>query len=117
LGALLAVAKGIDDVSKMKVPKEIGRRLLQCFDSLGQEDKDQMTPPKCNDCGSEMEVGFMVGPEAMGLDWHSGVPKPETLFGLKTQQYKINRKQMLTTITYRCTKCGLLKSYAHEKDS
>lgn len=76
-----------------------------------------MTNPKCTDCGSEMENGFMVGSEAMGVDWHRGVPKLATLFGFKTSAYKIDRTQVLETKTYRCTKCGLLKSYAYEKES
>jgi len=64
-----------------------------------------------------MENGFIVGPEAMGVDWHRGVPEPATLFGLKTQQYKIDRTQIMQTKTFRCTQCGLLKSYASRKES
>jgi hypothetical protein len=32
LGALLAISTGIDDVSKLNVPAEVGRRLIQCYD-------------------------------------------------------------------------------------
>ena len=39
LGVLLAISMGVDDVSEMKVPEEVGRRLLQCYDSLGQEEE------------------------------------------------------------------------------
>ena len=76
-----------------------------------------MTNPKCNDCGTEMETGFLVDQQGLGVDWHRGVPNPETVFGFETSAYKIDRTQMLETRTFRCTKCGLLKSYALEKDS
>jgi len=32
LGALIAISSGIEDVSKLQVPVEVGRRLVQCFD-------------------------------------------------------------------------------------
>ncbi len=32
LGALVAISTGIDDVSKLNVPAEVGRRLVQCYD-------------------------------------------------------------------------------------
>ena len=31
LGALIAISTGIEDVSKLKVPVEVGRRLIQCY--------------------------------------------------------------------------------------
>src|SRR3984957_12807825 len=31
LGALIAISTGVEDVSKLNVPVEIGRRLLQCY--------------------------------------------------------------------------------------
>jgi hypothetical protein len=31
LGALIAISTGVDDVSKLKVPTEVGRRLIECF--------------------------------------------------------------------------------------
>jgi len=37
LGALLAISAGVEDVSKMNVPVEVGKRLLQCYDDLGKE--------------------------------------------------------------------------------
>ena len=40
LGSLLVISMGVTDVSKMKVPEEVGRKLLQCYDSLGQEDEE-----------------------------------------------------------------------------
>lgn len=37
LGALIAISTGVDDVAKLKVPVEVGRRLLQCYYSLGKK--------------------------------------------------------------------------------
>lgn len=40
LESLLAISMGVTDVAKMKVSEEVGRRLLQCYDDLGQEDEE-----------------------------------------------------------------------------
>ena len=32
LGALIAIPTGVEDVSKLGVPVEVGRRLVQCYD-------------------------------------------------------------------------------------
>jgi hypothetical protein len=32
LGALIAISTGVEDVSKLNVPVEVGRRLVQCYD-------------------------------------------------------------------------------------
>jgi hypothetical protein len=32
LGALVAISTGVEDVSKLNVPVEVGRRLVQCYD-------------------------------------------------------------------------------------
>jgi hypothetical protein len=32
LGALIGISSGIKDVSKLNVPVEVGRRLIQCYD-------------------------------------------------------------------------------------
>ncbi len=37
LGALIAISTGVDDVAKLNVPAEVGRRLLQCYDDLRKE--------------------------------------------------------------------------------
>lgn len=76
-----------------------------------------MNNPKCSDCGTEMEAGFLVDQRGLGADWHRGVPELAKFVGLETSAYKIDRTQLLATSTFRCTKCGLLKSYAPEKDS
>ncbi len=40
LGSLLVISMGITDVTKMKVSDDVGRKLLECYDSLGQEDEE-----------------------------------------------------------------------------
>jgi hypothetical protein len=37
LGALIANSTGVDDVARLNVPVEVGRRLLQCYDDLGKK--------------------------------------------------------------------------------
>ena len=37
LGALIAIATGVEDVTKLDVPVEVGSRLLQCYNDLGKE--------------------------------------------------------------------------------
>lgn len=37
IGALIGISTGIDDVSKLNVPVEVGQQLLQCYDELGKE--------------------------------------------------------------------------------
>ena len=34
LGALIAISSGVDDVAKLNVPAEVGRRLIRCYDDL-----------------------------------------------------------------------------------
>jgi hypothetical protein len=37
LAALIAISSGVEDVSKLGVPVEVGRRLLQCYDNLSRD--------------------------------------------------------------------------------
>jgi hypothetical protein len=37
LGALVAISTGVEDVSKLNVPGEVGRRLVQCYDNPSGE--------------------------------------------------------------------------------
>jgi hypothetical protein len=32
LGALIAISTGLEDLSKLNIPVEVGRRLIQCYD-------------------------------------------------------------------------------------
>ena len=34
LGALIAISTGVEDVAKLNVPVEVGRRLIRCYDDL-----------------------------------------------------------------------------------
>ena len=37
LGALVAISTGIDDLSKLNVPQEVGRRLIECHKELRKD--------------------------------------------------------------------------------
>jgi hypothetical protein len=37
LGALIAISAGVEDVSKLNVPVEVGRRLVRCYDNPSGE--------------------------------------------------------------------------------
>ena len=37
LAALLAISTGVEDVEALGVPVEVGRKLLACYDALGEE--------------------------------------------------------------------------------
>jgi hypothetical protein len=37
VGALIAISTGFEDVSKLGVPAEVGRRLLECYDGLSKD--------------------------------------------------------------------------------
>ena len=37
LGALIAISTGVDDVTRLNVPAEVGHRLLKCYDDLRKE--------------------------------------------------------------------------------
>ena len=37
VGALIAISFGVEDVAELGVPVEVGRRLLECYDELGED--------------------------------------------------------------------------------
>lgn len=37
LGALIAISAGVEDVARLGVPADVGRKLLQCYDDLGKD--------------------------------------------------------------------------------
>jgi hypothetical protein len=37
LGALIAISSGVEDVEKLAVPIEVGRRLMECYDGLSED--------------------------------------------------------------------------------
>ena len=67
---------------------------------------------KCLECGGEMEEGFLLdrghGNSANVESWIEGEPQ-RAWYGLKTRG-----KTRFAVETYRCARCGLLKSYAPE---
>lgn len=40
IGALIAISTGVEDVASLNVPEEVGRRLLECYDKLGEGGMD-----------------------------------------------------------------------------
>ncbi len=37
LAALIVISTGVEDVGKLGVPPDVGRKLLTCYDALGEE--------------------------------------------------------------------------------
>ena len=37
LGALIAISTGVDDVTRLNVPKEVGQKLIQCYHDLREQ--------------------------------------------------------------------------------
>ena len=37
LGALIAISTGVEDVAKLNVPVDVGRRLIRCYDDPAKE--------------------------------------------------------------------------------
>ncbi len=70
-----------------------------------------MTAPKvCVECKSEMEEGFTVDfshANSLQTRWHRGKPAKGWVV-----EAKVKTEEMLRITTYRCTGCGLLRSYA-----
>ena len=67
----------------------------------------------CPECGSSMVEGFIVDMAhgaRMVPRWIAGAPERTWGAGAKTKG-----KEARTVETYRCTKCGLLRSYAYEQ--
>lgn len=69
----------------------------------------------CSQCNARMEQGFIINiaevSEATIAEWHPGEVEYKTFLGLEAG-IKTNKSQMLKIVTYRCPKCGLLRSYA-----
>lgn len=37
IGALIAISTGVTDVARLPVPADVGQKLLECYDALGEE--------------------------------------------------------------------------------
>ncbi|HEX7998362.1 MAG TPA: PF20097 family protein [Pyrinomonadaceae bacterium] len=66
---------------------------------------------KCPDCGGEMVEGFILDMTYGGQlvpRWLKGRPEKSMWTGIKAKG-----KDCRSVETYRCVKCGLLRSYAN----
>jgi hypothetical protein len=80
--------------------------------------KDTLT---CPDCDGTMEVGFLPEVTQNGMAgmtvWQAGPPDPQKFLGLfETGTIKVDWKHVVPVTTFRCRRCGLLKSYALPAD-
>ena len=70
-----------------------------------------MQPPTCPKCSSVMDSGFVidkVGKEfAEAPEWAEGVPERAFWIGLK-----LAGRERHAIVTYRCSACGYLESFA-----
>ena len=69
------------------------------------------TAKKCPDCGVEMVEGFILDLTYGGQRvprWLRGSPEESAWTGVKAKG-----KECRSVETYRCIKCGLLRSYAN----
>jgi hypothetical protein len=75
-----------------------------------------MTVPMCPTCRVAMDDGFIVDHGHLNsptqAEWTGGPPTRSWYGGLKLK----NRIHLPVT-TYRCPACGLLQSYARDKDA
>ena len=70
----------------------------------------------CLRCQGAMETGFMVdntyGARLVG-SWMAGEPEFASFFGRVVNALaKMKDRTPINTVTYRCTACGYLESYA-----
>ncbi len=64
-------------------------------------------PQTCPDCNTSMEEGLTLDLESRRTQtWLRG-PAEETWFGIKTRG-----KKLLRVVSYRCPRCGFLKTFA-----
>lgn len=73
--------------------------------------------PNCPDCQCRMDLGFLpelADNHITGLTgWHPGAAEVKRFLGMKTHQIRVDWKQVYPVTTFRCPRCGLLRSYAH----
>ena len=75
--------------------------------------KNQQTV--CPDCGAQMEVGFLFdrdGGAILVQRWIKGPPEPGWFQREPNAGYSARGRECRLVETYRCSSCGLLKSYA-----
>ena len=74
-----------------------------------------MQPPTCPKCSSGMEPGFVIdrtGKEfSSAPEWAEGAPEQSFWLGMK-MGLKLAGRERHAVVTYRCSACGYLESYA-----
>lgn len=67
-----------------------------------------LVPPTCAKCDGEMEVGYIPDyrPSIKPSFWVKGLPKKSFWTGI------VEPDRLTPIITFRCTNCGYLESYA-----
>jgi hypothetical protein len=73
--------------------------------------------PRCAECRTAMEEGFLTDTTSSGtieMHWHPGPPERSKFLGIEGA-VKTDAKRMLSVRTFRCPKCGLLRSFALPK--
>ena len=70
-----------------------------------------MTPAECPTCRIAMEQGFLIDRAHLNVpsrsEWSEGQPEITWWRGLKLKGH-----ERIATVTFRCSRCGLLQSYA-----
>lgn len=68
----------------------------------------------CPKCSNAMEEGFTVdrGQDFYVPIWQPGQPKAARFLGMGLGGIVAKRKLWRSIVTYRCTQCGFLESYA-----
>lgn len=77
-----------------------------------------MKTPNCPDCNSAMEPGFLPDAgyrEIRQSYWHRGEPEASRFLGMKVSREAVryDADEAVPITTYRCARCGLLRSFAH----
>jgi hypothetical protein len=71
--------------------------------------------PQCPDCQELMEIGFLPYQEDAAvceIRWYPGEVEYYSLFGVRSSNIKTDSAKYRKVTSYRCPKCGLLRSYA-----
>lgn len=70
----------------------------------------------CNECMSSMTPGFVIdiaSKSAYQLMWHEGLPEDIIENGFVKKFEELDHNNIAFVKTFRCPKCGLLKSYGY----
>jgi hypothetical protein len=80
---------------------------------------ETMPSTTCADCGGALQLGYMVDRGDYSVPtqafWVEGEPEMGKFLGMDAG-LKVKDRARYDTVTYRCERCGLLKSYARPED-